>query len=244
MSFRKFIQKDKAILNKTLGELKEKSRSLQAQEENVRKLRQQLEAAQKIALANRVLINRLRNQAKAVKEKVGKKQLAASNFEEDLLRAKSILSAVRRKMPDVGDTGSGRNSPQMDSLRGVCNENQKFMITSATAQEIQSSLAAKLDKLSALSKLENREKRKLEGNSDSSEETVSCLRTYCLRISIGFLILLFCFVRFPRKQSQLPVYQERRVLLLQDLAHQESLQWLSVLHKKKHGSKNLNMNYY
>ena len=224
--------------------MKEKSRSLQAQEENVSKLRQQLEAAQKIALANRMLINRLRNQAKAVKEKVGKKQLAASNFEEDLLRAKSILSAVRRKMPDVGDTGSGRNSPQMDSLRGVCNENQKFMITSATAQEIQSSLAAKLDKLSALSKLENREKRKLEGNSDSSEETVSCLRTYCLRISIGFLILLFCFVRFPRKQSQLPVYQERGVLLLQDLAHQESLQWLSVLHKKKHGSKNLNMNYY
>ena len=157
-----------------LSELKEKSHSLEAQEANVRKLQQQLEAAQKIARANRTLISKLSSQAKTVKDRVGKKQLAASNFEEELLRAKSILSVAKRKMPAGGDTGSGRNSPQLDSLNSVGNENQKFMISSVTAQEIKSSLAAKLSKLSSLSKQENREKRKLEGNSDSSEETVSC----------------------------------------------------------------------
>lgn len=172
--FRKFIQEDKTTLTKMLRELKDKSQSLETQEANVRKLQQQLEAAQKITLANRMLVSKLRNQAKLVKEKVAKRQSAASNFEEELLRAKSIISAVKRKTPAAGGAGSGRNSPQLESLRSSGNENQKFIITSAISQEIKISLAAKLNKLSNLSKLENREKRKLEGTSDSSEEMVCC----------------------------------------------------------------------
>ena len=158
-----------------LSELKEKSNSLEVQEAKVRKLQEQLEAAQKVALANRMLVSKVHGRTKIVKENVHKRQLAASNFEEELLRAKSILSAVKRKMPSVGDTGSGKNSPQLESLGSVGNENQKFVITPSISQEIKSSLAAKLNKLSALSKLEKREKRKLEGTSDSSEETVSYL---------------------------------------------------------------------
>lgn len=159
-----------------LKELKDKSQSLEVQEANVRKLQQQLEAAQKVTLANRMLVRKLRSHAKMVKETVTKKHLAASNFEEELLRAKSILSAVKRKIPTaVGDTGSGRNSPQLESLGSVGNENQKLMITTTISEQIKSSLATKLNKLSNLSKLENSEKRKLEGTSDSSEETVSCL---------------------------------------------------------------------
>ena len=157
-----------------LRELIEKKRSLEVQEETVRKLQQELEAAQKVTLANRMLVNKLRSKTKLVKEKFGEKQLAASEFEEELLRAKSIISAAKRKMPVAGDTGSGRNSPQVESLGSVSNENQKFTITPSTAQEIRNSLDLKLNKLSAVTKLENREKRKLEGASElSSEENVS-----------------------------------------------------------------------
>ena len=157
-----------------MRELKDKSQSLEAQEANVRKLQQQLEAAQKISLTNRMIVSKLRNQAKLVKEKVTKRESAASNFEEELRRAKSIISAVKRKLPAGGGTGSGRNSPQLESLRSARNENQKFVITSAISHEIKSSLAAKFNKLSNLSKLEKRDKRKLEGTSDSSEGMVCC----------------------------------------------------------------------
>lgn len=155
-----------------LRELKDKSQSLEVQEANVHKLQQQLKAAQKITLANRILVTKLRNQAKMVKEKVTKKQVAASNFEEELLRAKSILSALKRKLPPSSDPGSGTNSPQLELLGRTGNENQKFVMS----QEIKSSLSTKLGELSTLSKLENNEKRKLEGTGDSCEETVSCLK--------------------------------------------------------------------
>lgn len=173
---RKVIQKEKVILNKLLSELIDKRRSFEAQEENVRKLQQELEAAQKVTLTNRMLVSRLRTKTKLVKDRLGERQLATSNFEEEVLRAKSIISAVKRKMPIAGDTGSGRNSPQVESPGStVSNENQKFTITSTAAQEIKSSLDAKLNKLSSLTKLENKEKRKLEpgGTGSSSEETVS-----------------------------------------------------------------------
>lgn len=168
------MQKEKVTLDKMLSELIDKKRFLETQEETVRKLQQKLEAAQKVTLANRMLISKLRSKTKLVKERLGEKQLAASNFEEELLRAKSIISAVKRKMPIAGDTGSGRNSPQVESLGSVSNENQKFTVTPSTAHEIKKSLDVKLNKLSSLTKLENREKRKLEGPSESSsEETVS-----------------------------------------------------------------------
>lgn len=163
-------------------ELIDKKRSLAAQEEIVRKLQQELEAAQKVTLANRQLVSRLQSKTRLVKERIRDKQLAASNFEEELLRAKSIISAVKRKLPIAGDTGFGRNIPQVELLGSVSNENQKFIITSSTAQDIKNSLDAKLNKLSSLTKLENREKRKLEGTSESSsEETVSGSQsvTYC-----------------------------------------------------------------
>ena len=179
--FRKLIEKDKGILSKMVTEMTDYKQSLAAQEEIVRKLQRELEAAQKVTLANRMLVSRLQSKTKLVKERIDDKQLAASNFEEDLLRAKSILSAVKRKMPIVGDTGSGRNSPQVESSGSVSNENQKFTITSSTAQEIKNSLDAKLNKLSSLTKLESREKRKLEGASESSsEETVSFLTCHLL----------------------------------------------------------------
>ena len=166
--------------------------SLAAQEEIVRKLQQELEAAQKVTLANRMLVSRLQSKTKVVKERIEDKQLAASNFQEELLRAKSILSAVKRKMPIAGDTGSGRNSPQVESSGSVSNENQKFTITSSTAQEIKNSLDAKLSKLSSLTKLDNREKRKLEGASESSsEETVSFLTCHLLLI-LFTLKLIIC----------------------------------------------------
>ena len=155
-------------------ELIYKKQSLEAQEEIVHKLQRELEAAQKVTLASRMLVSRLQSKTKLVKERIRDKQQAASNFEEELLRAKSIISAVKRKMPIAGDTGSGRNSPQVESSPSVSNENQKFTITSSTAQGIKNSLDTKLNKLSSLTKLENREKRKLEGASESSsEETVS-----------------------------------------------------------------------
>jgi len=159
-------------------ELIDKKRSLAAQEEIVRKLQRELEAAQKVTLANRMLVSRLQSKTKLAKERIGDKQLAASNFEEELLRAKSIISAVKRKMHIAGDAGSGRNSPQVESSASVSNENQKFSITSSTAQEIKNSLDVKLNQLSSLTKLENREKRKLEGASESSSEETVSIR-YC-----------------------------------------------------------------
>ena len=159
-----------------MKEIKNKTQSLEVQEANVRKLQQELEAAQKVTLANRMLVRKLRSQAKMARGKITERLSAARNFEEELLRAKSILSAAKRKMlsfTTISDTGSGRNSPQPESLNNAGNENQKFIITPELSQEIKSSIAAKLSELSTLSKQENREKRRLEGTSDSSEEPVS-----------------------------------------------------------------------
>lgn len=186
--FRKLIEKDKGILNKMVTELIDKKRSLAAQEEIVRKLQQDLEAAQKVTLANRMLVSRLQSKTKLIKERLRDKQLVASNFEEELLRAKSIISAVKRKMPIAGDTGSGRNSPQVELSGSVSNENQKFTITSSTAQDIKNSLDAKLNKLSSLTRLE---KRKLEGASESSsEETVSFLTCRLLLILFTLSLIM------------------------------------------------------
>ena len=171
--FRKLIQQDKSLLNKMLRELKDKNKSLQVQETNVRKLQQQLEAALKIRLANRTLVQKLGIQVKMAKEKFAKRSSAASDFEEELLRAKSILSAAKQKMHAVNDTGSGRSTPPTESSSSVCKENKTFtIITPTISQEIKSSIAAKLADLSTLFKLENTRKRKLEGTDDSSEEKI------------------------------------------------------------------------
>lgn len=127
----------------------------------------------KSRLPTEMLVRKLRSQAKMARGKITERLSAARNFEEELLRATSILSASTRKMlsfTTISDTGSGRNSPQPESLNNAGNENQKFIITPELSQEIKSSIAAKLSELSTLSKQENREKRRLEGTSDSSEE--------------------------------------------------------------------------
>ncbi|XP_068711250.1 zinc finger C3H1 domain-containing protein-like isoform X2 [Montipora foliosa] len=170
---KKLIQQDRTSLTKMMKDIKNKTQSLEVQEANVRKLQQELEAAQKVTLASRMLVRKLRSQAKMARGKITERLSAARNFEEELLRAKSILSAAKRKMlsfTTISDTGSGRNSPQPESLNNAGNENQKFIITPELSQEIKSSIAAKLSELSTLSKQENREKRRLEGTSDSSEE--------------------------------------------------------------------------
>ncbi|XP_067021110.1 zinc finger C3H1 domain-containing protein-like isoform X4 [Acropora muricata] len=167
---KKLIQQDKSFLDNILGELRDKNKSLQVVEANVHKLQQQLEAALKIRIANRTFVQKLRTQAKMAKEKVMKRSSAASDFEEELLRAKSILSAAKQKMHAVDDAGSGRSTPQTESSSSVGKENKKFTVTSAISQEIKSSIAAKLADLSTLFKQENMQKRKLEETDDSSEE--------------------------------------------------------------------------
>lgn len=139
----------------------------------MRKLQKELEAAQKVSLANKMLMNKLRSRTKLVKDRLGKRQLAASTFEEELLRAKSIISAVKRKMPMAGEAGSGRNSPQMEPLGNVSNENQKFTISPTAAWEIKNSLEAKFEKLSTFIKQDTTEKRKLEASESFSEATLA-----------------------------------------------------------------------
>ena len=156
-----------------MSELLQRKHSLAAQEENVRKLQKELEAAQKVSLANKIFMNKLRSRTKLVKDRLGKRQLASSSFEEELLRAKSIISAVKRKMPMAGEAGSGRNSPQVELLGNVSNENQKFTISPAAAWEIKNSLEAKLEKLSTFTKQEITMKRKLDVSESSSEGIVS-----------------------------------------------------------------------
>ena len=168
--FRKLIQQDKSFLDKILRELRDKNKSLQVAEANVHKLQQQLEGALKMRLANRTFVQKLRIQAKMAKEKVMKRSSAASDFEEELLRAKSILSAAKQKMHAVDDIGSGRSTPQTESSSSVGKENKKFTFTSAISQEIKSSIAAKLADISTLFKQENTQKRRLEETDDSSEE--------------------------------------------------------------------------
>ena len=159
-----------------IAELLLKKQSLEAEEAKVRKLQQQLEAAQKVALASRLLIAKMRDQFKLKKERTSKKQQAASNLEEELLRTKSILSATKSRQPMIANNDPGRNSPETESLEDIGSQNQKIVITPSIAEEIKSSLDAKLNKLLSTSKDKKGDvqtKRKLEETSHSSDETVS-----------------------------------------------------------------------
>ena len=61
-SCRKVLEQDQSLLSTVVNRLSEKTSMLETQESQVKKLQQQLEAAQRVAMANRMLIRKLQAQ--------------------------------------------------------------------------------------------------------------------------------------------------------------------------------------
>lgn len=108
---------------------------------------------------------------------MAKKLPATNEMEEELLRARSILSVARK----AAKTYPGNEQ----KTEGGGNENRQVSISPAMAQEMKDSLEAKLRKLNEITKLERKgsvNKRKLAGDTDEEVNQVSSLYSSCIHL--------------------------------------------------------------
>ncbi|KAM6937934.1 zinc finger C3H1 domain-containing protein [Xenentodon cancila] len=153
---RKLLQRDEAVLRHLLQQELKKAESLKAAESKVAKLREQLQASEKIVSANRTLLRKLQEQVQCVEQRVSQKKTLAVRLEQELIQAQ--LAA-----------GRGLKRP-LDSSQAVPNKLQRLdaaphrserhfaelIAQKRRLQQLESEYALKIQKLKEAQALRNK----------------------------------------------------------------------------------------
>ncbi|XP_028305149.1 zinc finger C3H1 domain-containing protein isoform X2 [Gouania willdenowi] len=99
IKYRQLLQKDEVVLKHLHMQELKKSESLRAAESKVAKLREQLQASEKIAMANRILLRKLQEQVRRVEQRVSLKKSVLVRLEQDLLQVQQTAGPGIRLQP-------------------------------------------------------------------------------------------------------------------------------------------------
>ncbi|XP_077567095.1 zinc finger C3H1 domain-containing protein isoform X2 [Stigmatopora nigra] len=95
---RELLARDRALLENLLQQQLKKSESLKAAESKVARLREQVLASEKIALANKTLLKKIQEQVRRVEQRVSIKTTLAARLEQELLWTRTVAGrAPKRK---------------------------------------------------------------------------------------------------------------------------------------------------
>ncbi|XP_061578269.1 zinc finger C3H1 domain-containing protein-like isoform X2 [Cololabis saira] len=153
---RKLLQRDEAVLRHLLQQELKKAESLKAAETKVAKLREQLQASEKIVGANRTLLRKLQEQVHCVEQRVSQKKTLAVHLEQELLQAQ--LAAGRGQKRPMDSSQTLPNKVQRLDAAPLRSERHfaELIAQKRRLQQLESEYALKIQKLKEAQALRNK----------------------------------------------------------------------------------------
>uniref|UniRef100_A0A673AAP5 Putative zinc-finger domain-containing protein n=1 Tax=Sphaeramia orbicularis TaxID=375764 RepID=A0A673AAP5_9TELE len=148
---RELLQRDEAVLRHLLQQELKKRDSLKAAVAKMAKLKEQLQASEKIVIANRTLLKKLQEQVLRVEHRVSTKKTIAVKLEQELAQAQMAVGKGTKRRQDSNQiqrldgapSGSGRHFAELIA--------QKQRL-----QQLESEYALKIQKLKETQALRNK----------------------------------------------------------------------------------------
>ncbi|XP_026220745.1 zinc finger C3H1 domain-containing protein isoform X2 [Anabas testudineus] len=153
---RELLQRDEAVLRHLLQQELRKGESLKAAEAKVLKLREQLQASEKIVSANKTLLKKLQEQVHRVEHRVSIKKSFAARLEQELAQAQLAAGRGSKRRTD-----SNQNLPlklqRVDGApRGSERHFAELIAQKQRLQQLESEYALKIQKLKEAQALRNK----------------------------------------------------------------------------------------
>ncbi|XP_054865363.1 zinc finger C3H1 domain-containing protein isoform X5 [Amphiprion ocellaris] len=153
---RELLQRDEAVLRHLLQQELKKTESLKAAEAKVSKLKEQLQASERIVTANRTLLKKLQEQVHQVEHRVSMKKSLAVQLGQELLQAQ-LAAGKGPKRPAEPIQNQPSKLQRLDSApRGSERHFVELIAQKQRLQQLESEYAQKIQKLKEAQALRNR----------------------------------------------------------------------------------------
>uniref|UniRef100_A0A3Q1EJ05 Zinc finger C3H1-type containing n=1 Tax=Acanthochromis polyacanthus TaxID=80966 RepID=A0A3Q1EJ05_9TELE len=153
---RELLQRDETVLRHLLQQELKKTESLKAAEAKVSKLKEQLQASERIVSANQTLLKKLQEQVHRVEHRVSMKKSVAVQLEQELLQAQ-MAAGRGPKRPAEPIQNQPSKLQRLDSApRGSERHFVELIAQKQRLQQLESEYAQKIQKLKEAQALRNR----------------------------------------------------------------------------------------
>ncbi|KAJ0069894.1 hypothetical protein NL108_016060, partial [Boleophthalmus pectinirostris] len=149
---RELLKKDEAVLRHLLQQELKKRESLRAAEAKVSKLREQLQASEKIANANRTLLRKLQEQVHRVEHRVSLKKSVEVKLEQELSQAQSAAARGNKRKHESNQAMPNK----VQRLDGKERHFAELIAQKQRLQQLESEYALKIKKLKEAQALRNK----------------------------------------------------------------------------------------
>ncbi|XP_034390023.1 zinc finger C3H1 domain-containing protein-like isoform X2 [Cyclopterus lumpus] len=153
---RELLQRDEAVLKHLLHQELKKRDSLKAAEAKVVKLREQLQASEKIVSANKTLLKKLQEQVHRVEHRVSIKKSLSGRLEQDLAQAQLAASRGSKRRADSNQTLPSKLQRVDGAPRGSERHFAELIAQKQRLQQLESEYALKIQKLKETQAMCNR----------------------------------------------------------------------------------------
>ncbi|XP_041851940.1 zinc finger C3H1 domain-containing protein-like isoform X2 [Melanotaenia boesemani] len=153
---RELLQRDEAVLRHLLQQELKKTESLKATEDKVSKLREQLQASEKIVVANRTLLKKLQEQVQRVEQRVSLKKTVAVRLEQELVQAQLAAGRRPKRLTDSSQTMPRKLQRLDPAPRGSERNFAELIAQKRRLQQLESEYALKIQKLKEAQALRNK----------------------------------------------------------------------------------------
>ncbi|XP_037306501.2 zinc finger C3H1 domain-containing protein-like isoform X1 [Pungitius pungitius] len=153
---RELLQRDEAILRHLLQQELKKRDSLKAAEAKVVKLREQLQASEKIVVANKTLQKKLQEQVHRVEHRVSIKKSLSARLEQELSQAQLTAGRGSKRRLDSTHSAASKLQRVDGGLRGSERHFAELIAQKQRLQQLESEYALKIQKLKETQALCNR----------------------------------------------------------------------------------------
>ncbi|KAM4734728.1 zinc finger C3H1 domain-containing protein isoform 2-T2 [Anableps anableps] len=144
---RELLQRDEAVLRHLLQQELKKTETLRAAETKVVKLREQLQASEKIVAANRTLLKKLQEQVQRVEQRVSLKKTSAVRLEHELMQAQLAAGRGSKRPTESSQTVPSKLQRLDAAPRGSERHFAELIAQKRRLQQLESEYALKIQKL-------------------------------------------------------------------------------------------------
>uniref|UniRef100_A0A1A7Y0F5 Zinc finger, C3H1-type containing n=1 Tax=Iconisemion striatum TaxID=60296 RepID=A0A1A7Y0F5_9TELE len=144
---RELLQRDEAVLRHLLQQELRKTESLKAAEAKMVKLREQLQASEKIVAANRTLLKKLQEQVQRVEQRVSLKKTLAVQMEQDLVQAQAVAGRGHKRPAESSQNLPSKLQRVEPGRRGSERHFAELIAQKRRLQQLESEYALKIQKL-------------------------------------------------------------------------------------------------
>ncbi|XP_029991411.1 zinc finger C3H1 domain-containing protein isoform X4 [Sphaeramia orbicularis] len=153
---RELLQRDEAVLRHLLQQELKKRDSLKAAVAKMAKLKEQLQASEKIVIANRTLLKKLQEQVLRVEHRVSTKKTIAVKLEQELAQAQMAVGKGTKRRQDSNQAMSSKIQRLDGAPSGSGRHFAELIAQKQRLQQLESEYALKIQKLKETQALRNK----------------------------------------------------------------------------------------